>query len=239
MGAWAALKARTVVDYAAHVVAIELVCACQGIELPPAAAHDARARGRRSPRSRERVAARSSRTARSRPRSSRSPARCAAASSCSRAASAAWLLGSGAGFRSAREKPCVLLREDGHALLLDARHRPAQAASPSPSCSTACARSGSRSRTSTSITSRAGLRARAPARADDLGSGQLALRAASAEIARTAAHARRSRPRTRRARRGPASSGPGRRPSAASGDDARAAAALGADRGLRVEDDSR
>ncbi len=32
MGAWAALKARTVVEYAAHVVATELVCACQGIE---------------------------------------------------------------------------------------------------------------------------------------------------------------------------------------------------------------
>jgi histidine ammonia-lyase len=32
MGAWAALKARTVAGYAAHVVATELVCACQGIE---------------------------------------------------------------------------------------------------------------------------------------------------------------------------------------------------------------
>jgi histidine ammonia-lyase len=32
MGAWAALKARQIVDAAAHVVAIELVCACQGIE---------------------------------------------------------------------------------------------------------------------------------------------------------------------------------------------------------------
>jgi histidine ammonia-lyase len=32
MGAWAALKARQVVDCAAHVVAIELVCACQGVE---------------------------------------------------------------------------------------------------------------------------------------------------------------------------------------------------------------
>ena len=31
MGAWAALKARTVVEHAAHVVAIELVCACQGV----------------------------------------------------------------------------------------------------------------------------------------------------------------------------------------------------------------
>jgi histidine ammonia-lyase len=32
MGAWAALKARTVVGHAAHVVATELVCACQGVE---------------------------------------------------------------------------------------------------------------------------------------------------------------------------------------------------------------
>jgi histidine ammonia-lyase len=32
MGAFAALKARTVVGYAAHVVATELVCACQGLE---------------------------------------------------------------------------------------------------------------------------------------------------------------------------------------------------------------
>jgi histidine ammonia-lyase len=32
MGAWAALKARTVVQNAAHVVAIELVCAAQGLE---------------------------------------------------------------------------------------------------------------------------------------------------------------------------------------------------------------
>ena len=32
MGAFAALKARTVVSYAAHVVATELVCACQGLE---------------------------------------------------------------------------------------------------------------------------------------------------------------------------------------------------------------
>jgi histidine ammonia-lyase len=32
MGAWAALKARQIVDCAAHVVAIELVCACQGVE---------------------------------------------------------------------------------------------------------------------------------------------------------------------------------------------------------------
>jgi histidine ammonia-lyase len=32
MGALAALKARTVVDHAAHVVATELVCACQGLE---------------------------------------------------------------------------------------------------------------------------------------------------------------------------------------------------------------
>jgi histidine ammonia-lyase len=32
MGAWAALKARTVVGHAARVVATELVCACQGLE---------------------------------------------------------------------------------------------------------------------------------------------------------------------------------------------------------------
>jgi histidine ammonia-lyase len=32
MGAWAALKARTVVELAARVVATELVCACQGLE---------------------------------------------------------------------------------------------------------------------------------------------------------------------------------------------------------------
>jgi len=32
MGAWAALKAQTVVGHAAHVVATELVCACQGLE---------------------------------------------------------------------------------------------------------------------------------------------------------------------------------------------------------------
>src|ERR671915_1564548 len=32
MGAWAALKARTVVEPAARVVATELVCACQGLE---------------------------------------------------------------------------------------------------------------------------------------------------------------------------------------------------------------
>jgi histidine ammonia-lyase len=32
MGAWAALKARQIADSAAHVVAIELVCACQGVE---------------------------------------------------------------------------------------------------------------------------------------------------------------------------------------------------------------
>jgi histidine ammonia-lyase len=32
MGAWAALKARAVVEHAAHVVATELVCACQGLE---------------------------------------------------------------------------------------------------------------------------------------------------------------------------------------------------------------
>jgi histidine ammonia-lyase len=32
MGALAALKARTVVEHAAHVVATELICACQGLE---------------------------------------------------------------------------------------------------------------------------------------------------------------------------------------------------------------
>ncbi len=32
MGAWSALKARQIADCTAHVVAIELVCACQGIE---------------------------------------------------------------------------------------------------------------------------------------------------------------------------------------------------------------
>ena len=32
MGAFAALKARTVVEHAARVVATELVCACQGLE---------------------------------------------------------------------------------------------------------------------------------------------------------------------------------------------------------------
>lgn len=32
MGAWAALKARRTVQLAAHVVATELVCACQGLE---------------------------------------------------------------------------------------------------------------------------------------------------------------------------------------------------------------
>jgi histidine ammonia-lyase len=32
MGAWAALKARTVVAHAAQVIAIELACACQGVE---------------------------------------------------------------------------------------------------------------------------------------------------------------------------------------------------------------
>ena len=32
MGAFAALKATTAVKYAAHVVATELVCACQGLE---------------------------------------------------------------------------------------------------------------------------------------------------------------------------------------------------------------
>lgn len=32
MGAWAALKARAVVEHCAHVIATELACACQGIE---------------------------------------------------------------------------------------------------------------------------------------------------------------------------------------------------------------
>ena len=32
MGAWSALKARQVVEHAAHVIATELVCACQGLE---------------------------------------------------------------------------------------------------------------------------------------------------------------------------------------------------------------
>jgi histidine ammonia-lyase len=32
MGAWAALKARTAAEHAAQVIAIELVCACQGLE---------------------------------------------------------------------------------------------------------------------------------------------------------------------------------------------------------------
>jgi histidine ammonia-lyase len=32
MGAWAALKARTIAGHAAQVIATELVCACQGLE---------------------------------------------------------------------------------------------------------------------------------------------------------------------------------------------------------------
>jgi histidine ammonia-lyase len=32
MGAWSALKARQVVEHASHVIATELVCACQGLE---------------------------------------------------------------------------------------------------------------------------------------------------------------------------------------------------------------
>ena len=45
MGAWAALKARQIVDCAAHVVAIELVCACQGVEFHrPLRIHAARSR---------------------------------------------------------------------------------------------------------------------------------------------------------------------------------------------------
>ncbi|MDX6684738.1 MAG: histidine ammonia-lyase, partial [Baekduia sp.] len=35
MGALAALKARTVVESAAHVIATELVCACQGLDVRP------------------------------------------------------------------------------------------------------------------------------------------------------------------------------------------------------------
>ena len=50
MGALAALKARTVVENAAHVVATELVCACQGLEfhrpLRSTPALEARARAR-------------------------------------------------------------------------------------------------------------------------------------------------------------------------------------------------
>ena len=45
MGALAALKARTVVENAAHVIATELVCAVPGARVPPAAAH-ARRRSR-------------------------------------------------------------------------------------------------------------------------------------------------------------------------------------------------
>ena len=67
MGAWAALKARQIVDCAAHVVAIELVCACQGDRVPPPAAIHARARGRAGRRARARAAARAGPLAR-RPR---------------------------------------------------------------------------------------------------------------------------------------------------------------------------
>ena len=122
MGAWAALKARQIVDCAAHVVAIELVCACQGIEFHrPLQTHARRSR-RRSPRCAS-ASRGSSRTARSRPRSSRSRTRCAAASSCSRLATHAGLaarqrrLDSDAS--SARRSACSL-REDGDGLLLDA-----------------------------------------------------------------------------------------------------------------------
>ena len=66
MGAWSALKARQIVDHAAHVVAIELVCACQGIEFH----RPLRTRRRSRPRSPPCGAASrgSSRIARSRPR---------------------------------------------------------------------------------------------------------------------------------------------------------------------------
>ena len=68
MGAWSALKARQIVDNAAHVVAIELVCACQGIEFhrPLQSTPAARGRARRRADARRRG---SSRIARSRPRS--------------------------------------------------------------------------------------------------------------------------------------------------------------------------
>ena len=66
MGALAALKARTVVENAAHVVAIELVCAVPGARVPPPAAHDA-TRSRRRSRACARTCRASRRTARSRP----------------------------------------------------------------------------------------------------------------------------------------------------------------------------
>ena len=48
MGALAALKARTVVENAAHVIATELVCAVPGARVPPAAAHARTCSRRRS-----------------------------------------------------------------------------------------------------------------------------------------------------------------------------------------------
>ena len=79
MGALAALKARTVVENAAHVVATELVCAVPGARVPPPAAQHGRARAR----ARRRCA----RTCRASRRTARSPAswrswqrRCAAGS---------------------------------------------------------------------------------------------------------------------------------------------------------------
>ncbi len=56
MGALAALKARTVVEHAARVVAIELVCACQGLEFHRPLRTHARARGRGRTRARIRSA---------------------------------------------------------------------------------------------------------------------------------------------------------------------------------------
>ena len=57
MGAWAALKARTVVGYAAHVVATELVCACQGLEFHRPLRSTAAAGGRARAGARARAAA--------------------------------------------------------------------------------------------------------------------------------------------------------------------------------------
>ena len=79
MGAWAALKARQIVDAAAHVVAIELVCACQGIEFhrPLQSTPPARRRARRRAEARRPARAGSLALGRGRPRS---PARCAGVS---------------------------------------------------------------------------------------------------------------------------------------------------------------
>ena len=63
MGALAALKARTVVENAAHVVAIELVCAAQGLEFHRPLRSDRRAR-RRGSRACGRTCRASRRTAR-------------------------------------------------------------------------------------------------------------------------------------------------------------------------------